>query len=97
MQTNRRITPDAALSDGTKVTSLLEMANAVAKNPHLSQCITDTLYGYGLGRSLGPADRDVLDGIRSSGSLPEGDKIDGIVSAFKEQFRPTEVAAEEAG
>src|SRR6476661_1315580 len=38
--------------------------------------------------------RDVLDGIRTSGALPEGDAIAGIVSAFKEQFQPTEVVAE---
>src|SRR5689334_12502301 len=38
--------------------------------------------------------RDVLDGIRSSGALPEGDAIDGIVTAFKDQFQPTEVVAE---
>src|SRR5205814_279848 len=38
--------------------------------------------------------RDVLDGIRSSGALPEGDKIAEIVGAFKEQFNPTEKVAE---
>ena len=38
--------------------------------------------------------RDVLDGIRSSGALPEGDKIAEIVGAFKEQFTPTEKVAE---
>jgi F-type H+-transporting ATPase subunit alpha len=38
--------------------------------------------------------RDVLDGVRSSGALPEGDKFAEIVSAFKEQFQPTEAVAE---
>ena len=38
--------------------------------------------------------RDVLDGIRTSGSLPEGEKVAEIVTAFKEQFQPTEAAAE---
>jgi F-type H+-transporting ATPase subunit alpha len=38
--------------------------------------------------------RDVLDGIRDSGQLPEGDKLAEITQAFKDQFRPTEVVAE---
>jgi len=38
--------------------------------------------------------RDVLDGIRTSGALPEGDAIESIVQAFKDQFQPTEVVAE---
>jgi F-type H+-transporting ATPase subunit alpha len=39
--------------------------------------------------------RDALDGIRETGQLPEGDKLAEIVQAFKEQFRATEVAAED--
>jgi len=38
--------------------------------------------------------RDVLEGIRSSGALPEGDAIEKIVQAFKDQFQPSEKAAE---
>jgi hypothetical protein len=60
------IKPDAELSDGTNVTNLLELSNALAKAPQLTQCITDTLYGYGLGRSLAPADRGVLDSIHQT-------------------------------
>jgi F-type H+-transporting ATPase subunit alpha len=37
--------------------------------------------------------RDVLDTIRSSGSLPEGDALAKIVDAFKEQFDPTEAVS----
>src|SRR3954468_19571963 len=39
---------------------------------------------------------DVLDGIRTTGALPEVDRLTEIVNAFKDQFQPTETVAEEA-
>ena len=35
--------------------------------------------------------RDILDAIRETGALPEGDELADAVNAFKEQFQPTEV------
>jgi F-type H+-transporting ATPase subunit alpha len=39
--------------------------------------------------------RDVLDQIRDSGALPEGDKLTEIVNAFKDQFQPSATVSEE--
>jgi F-type H+-transporting ATPase subunit alpha len=33
----------------------------------------------------------ILDAVRDTGALPEGDELADAVSAFKEQFQPTEV------
>ena len=33
---------------------------------------------------------DILDTIRTSGALPDGDAMADAVSAFKEQFEPSE-------
>jgi F-type H+-transporting ATPase subunit alpha len=35
--------------------------------------------------------REVLDSIRETGALPEGDKLAEITQAFKEQFQATEI------
>ena len=40
--------------------------------------------------------RDVLDTIRESGNLPEGDKLAEITQAFKDQFQATELVEEAA-
>src|SRR5437588_467422 len=40
--------------------------------------------------------RDVLDQVRETGQLPEGDKLAEIVQAFKDQFSATELVAEDA-
>jgi F-type H+-transporting ATPase subunit alpha len=44
---------------------------------------------------FGTRHRDVLDQIRETGNLPEGDKLAEVVQAFKEQFQATELVAED--
>jgi hypothetical protein len=60
------VNPEAELLDGTKVASLIELSNAVAKNPDLTQCAADTLFSYGVGRTLVPEDRDALKALHGA-------------------------------
>jgi len=60
------INAQAELMDGTKVNGLSEMASALAQTPELTRCITDTLFSYGLGRSVGTADREALDAMHQA-------------------------------
>jgi len=62
------VVPDTQLKDGTKLTGAAELADALTKDPRFMQCVSDTLYGYGLGRLVTAADRDVLTVIQQTWS-----------------------------
>ncbi len=60
------IDPSTQLADGTELAGFDELTSYVSNDPRFKSCIADNLYGYGLGRLVVDADRDVVNGIVTS-------------------------------
>jgi hypothetical protein len=56
------------LVDGTPITGLTQLSDALSKTPEFKQCIADNLYTYGLGRLLSTADREALKDVQAAWS-----------------------------
>jgi hypothetical protein len=54
------------LVDGTPITGLSQLSEALGKTPEFKQCIADNLYTYGLGRLLSDADREALKRVQAA-------------------------------
>jgi hypothetical protein len=59
------IVPNTKLSDGTELTGLNELADALTKDARFKQCIADNLFTYGMGRLVSDNDRGTLDTVQA--------------------------------